>query len=377
MPENTPHQIDQVAVALGDNAYSVLIGQGLIANAAQYIAPVLKSPNSIIVADQTVWEHYGKSLQASLIAQGIKAPEILIEPGEKSKSYAGLEALLEALFALGIDRNTTIIALGGGISGDLAGFAASIALRGVPFIQIPTTLLSQIDSAVGGKTAINSPHGKNLVGSFYQPKLVLADMDSLKTLPKRQMQAGYGEMVKYGLIGNADFYSWCLKNAPSMLDADETSLRHGIATSCSMKAAIVVQDEKEKNKRALLNFGHTFAHALEAETGFSNRLLHGEAVAIGMVMACELSAALELISPETGQQLSAHFKSLGIMHHVKCIEQTWGAERLLAHMAHDKKALNGQLVFILLESIGHATINKQVPQQLVQQVLQSHIDQTI
>lgn len=365
--------IAQVPVSLAERGYSIFIGAGLLDNAARYIAPVLKAPRTVIIADEALWPLYGNKLQASLLSQGIEAPHILVPSGEQSKSFSGLEKLLEQLLSLPIDRRTTLIALGGGVIGDLVGFAASIALRGVPFIQIPTTLLAQVDSSVGGKTAINSKSGKNLIGSFYQPKLVLADITTLKTLPKREMQSGYAEIIKYGLITDASFYEWCLTHGEQLLLGHVKYLRHAIATSCAMKARIVEEDEKEEGRRAWLNFGHTFAHALEAETGFSSKLLHGEAVALGMVLALNLSFRLGLINEDESQKLARHFVELGIKAHIHEVQNNWNMARLIAHMQKDKKAEKDSLNFVVLEKIGKARLQKSVAPALIKTVLEQEI----
>jgi 3-dehydroquinate synthase len=277
------------------------------------------------------------------------------------------------LLALKPDRKTTLIALGGGVVGDLVGFAASVLLRGVPFIQIPTSLLAQVDSSVGGKTAINSKGGKNLIGSFYQPQLVLADTGTLDTLPLRELRAGYAEIIKYGLIMDESFYRWCLAHGAQMLAGDKTMRQDAVVRSCGFKAAVVKADEREADMRALLNFGHTFAHALEAETGYGEKLNHGEAVAIGMVMACRLSAELGLIGNDVEAELAAHLRALGMAAELKDIDHPWNAAAIASHFSEDKKAENGKLTFIVLDAIGKARVAKDVDAALAQQVVASYL----
>lgn len=368
-----PQSISNVHVALGERSYDIMIGEGLFANIAAYIAPALVTPRTVIISDETVWQHYGSAVQAALVAQGIQTAKIVVATGEGSKSYEGLQTVMEGLLAAKIDRATTIIALGGGVVGDLAGFAASIALRGVPFIQIPTSLLAQVDSSVGGKTAINSAHGKNLIGSFYQPRLVIADIGVLKTLPARQMLSGYAEIIKYGLIADTAFYHWCLRHGARMMAGETAYLARAVEASCQMKADIVGEDERESAKRALLNLGHTFGHALEAETGFSDALLHGEAVAIGMVMACALSEKLGYIDGSIRAELAAHFKALGLPASPKDIRADWNVDALMEHMAVDKKAEDGALNFIVLKQLGQAAMQKRVDAALVRAVLAGFI----
>lgn len=358
-------------VALGERGYDIVIGAGLIAKAGALIAPIAK--NVIVVTDANVMAHYGKALEASLKAAGVRSTGIVVAAGEGSKSFRSFETLMDKILSLKPDRKTALIALGGGVVGDLTGFAASTLLRGVPFIQIPTSLLAQVDSSVGGKTAINTQAGKNLVGSFYQPKLVIADLETLKTLPPREMRAGYAEIIKYGLIADAAFYQWCLANAAKLLEGDLAALQYAVQKSCAMKAAIVEADEREADKRALLNFGHTFAHALEAETGFSDTLLHGEAVAIGMVMASRLSAAMGLIGREVEAELMAHFTGLGMKAEPKDVKQDWRAANIALHFASDKKAEGGALTFVVLQALGNAAVAKKVDPQLAHDVVESYL----
>lgn len=362
-----------VRVELDARNYDILIGSGVLARAAEYILPVMAGRHAVIISDSNVAPLYAPALTQQLVAAGVKVDLLTVPAGEASKGFATFEWLLEALLALKPDRKTTIVALGGGVVGDLAGFAASVLLRGVPFIQIPTSLLAQVDSSVGGKTAINSKGGKNLIGSFYQPKLVLADSDALKTLPPRELRAGYAEIIKYGLIMDADFYRWCLSNAAKLLDGDAAALQEAVKQSCTMKAKIVKADEREADMRALLNFGHTFAHALEAETGYGAKLIHGEAVGIGMVMACRLSARMGLVDAKLEDELATHFAALGMLAQPRDVAHAWDASAIAAHFAEDKKAESGTLTFVVLDAIGKARVAKQVDAALALDVVASFL----
>lgn len=367
-------QPTRVAVALDGRGYDIVVGSGVLANAAAYIVPKLASKRAIIVSDANVEPLYGEILGKQLHALGIEVGGLIVGAGEGSKSFASFEMVMEGLLQQKVDRKTTIIALGGGVVGDLAGFAASVLLRGVPFIQVPTSLLAQVDSSVGGKTAINASMGKNLIGSFYQPKLVLADSDVLKTLPARELRAGYAEIIKYGLIMDQQFYRWCLANGATLLSGNQEAIQYAVEQSCRMKAAIVEADEREADKRALLNFGHTFAHALEAETGFGEKLIHGEAVAIGMVMACRLSARMGLIGADVEQELAAHFKALGMMASPRDLVHPWNAAAIASHFSEDKKAENGTLTFVVLKALGDAQVVKNVDAALAHEVVRSFLD---
>jgi 3-dehydroquinate synthase len=353
-----------LTVALAERSYEIHIGHGLLADAGALLEPVLASKRVIVVSDSNVAPLYAPALEASLARAGVRCDVLTVAAGEGTKGFATLETLLEQMLALAPDRKTTVIALGGGVVGDLAGFAASVLLRGVPFVQIPTTLLAQVDSSVGGKTAINSRAGKNLVGSFYQPQRVLIDLDTLATLPARELRAGYAEIIKYGLIMSAEFYRWCIMNGGNLLAGEPAALAHAVSECCRMKAEIVGADEREAGSRALLNFGHTFGHALEAETGMSEKLLHGEAVAIGLVMACRMSAHLGLISADMERELAAHFTALGLPSTPRDVAHDWNAERIAAHFASDKKTENGALTFVLLDAVGAARVVKDVDASL-------------
>lgn len=367
-------QTARVQVKLDGRGYAIVIGAGVLANAAEHILPVLAGKRAIILSDANVAKIYADALTKQLQAKGIVTALLTVKAGEGSKSFKNFEWVMEQLLKQKADRKTTLIALGGGVVGDLAGFAASVLLRGVPFIQIPTSLLAQVDSSVGGKTAINASMGKNLIGSFYQPQLVLADSDVLKTLPPREMKAGYAEIIKYGLIMDAEFYRWCLANGTKLLSGDQGAIQYAVEQSCRMKAAIVEADEREADKRALLNFGHTFAHALEAETGFGDKLIHGEAVAIGMVMACRLSARMGLIGAEVEQELAAHFKALGMLAVPRDVKHKWKADAIASHFSEDKKAENGALTFVVLKALGDAQVAKHVDAALALEVVSAFLN---
>ncbi len=346
----------RLAVALGPRSYEIIVERDLLGRAADFIAPLLRQRRTITVTDRSVAALHLPALEHSLRAAGIECERVIVEAGEGAKDFRHLEALIERLIEMGVERGTTLIALGGGVIGDLAGFAASILLRGIDFIQIPTTLLAQVDSSVGGKTGINTSAGKNLVGSFHQPRLVLADIDTLATLPPRELRAGYAEIVKYGLIGDAGFFAWLERNGGALLAGDAAARRHAVLTSCAAKAAIVAEDERESGSRALLNLGHTFGHALEAECGYSGRLLHGEAVAIGMALAFDLSARLGLCPAADAARLRRHLTDVGLPVVYPGLGESGMPERLLNHMGRDKKVRGGRLTFVLAEGIGRARI---------------------
>ncbi|HEY3694028.1 3-dehydroquinate synthase [Phenylobacterium sp.] len=362
--------IRTVPVALGGRAYDVLIGPGLIDEAGARIAPLLKRPRLAVVSDETVWSLHGARFAAALEAAGIAALPVVIRPGEQTKSFAGLAELSGRLLSLGLDRGDLIAALGGGVVGDLAGFAAAIYKRGVDFVQVPTTLLAQVDSSVGGKTAIDTPHGKNLIGAFHQPRLVLADLDVLATLPEREMRAGYAEVVKYGLLGDAAFFDWLEANAAAVVARQPQALGRAVARSVEMKAAIVAEDETEQGRRALLNLGHTFGHALEAETGYGAALLHGEAVAAGQALAFRFSAAQGLCPGRDADRAAAAIAAAGLPTTLAEIPgHPFDAGRLLAHMGQDKKAEAGRLTFVLARRLGEAFVAKAVDPAAVRDFL--------
>jgi 3-dehydroquinate synthase len=362
-----------VPVSLAGRSYDIVVGTGLLPNAGQWLAGVAKRRRTVVVTDENVAARHLESLQTALRQDGFAVDAIVLPPGEGSKSWAGLERLTNDLLDREVERGDIITALGGGVIGDLTGFAASILRRGVDFIQIPTTLLAQVDSSVGGKTGINTPHGKNLVGAFHQPRLVLADIDMLDTLPDRQMRAGYAEVLKYGLLGDAAFFDWLEQNGHQLLAGDRTALIYAVVASCRAKAAIVAADERESGQRALLNLGHTFGHALEAETGFSDRLLHGEAVATGMGLAFELSARLGLCPETDVERVRNHVRRTGLPVTARDITGEMGASfdaaSLRRHMNQDKKVADGQITFVLAEGIGRAILRKGVPDEILMDVL--------
>jgi 3-dehydroquinate synthase len=349
-------------VGLGERAYEVLVGPGLIDTAGERIAPLLKRRRTAVVADETVADLHGSRLRASLEAAGVACEFIVIPPGEGSKSFEGLASVTDRLLALALDRGDMIVAFGGGVVGDLAGFAAAIYKRGIDFVQIPTTLLAQVDSSVGGKTAIDTPRGKNLVGAFHQPRLVLADLDVLASLPERQMRAGYAEVIKYGLLGDFAFFEWLEANGPAVLARDPSALANAVARSVEMKAEIVVEDERETGRRALLNLGHTFGHALEAEMGFGDGLLHGEAVALGCAQAFRFSAELGLAPRQDALRAEQGIAAAGLPVRLDQLEWPQGlsVDRLIDHMLQDKKTADGALTLVLARALGDAFVARAV-----------------
>ncbi|MCP1974687.1 3-dehydroquinate synthase [Bradyrhizobium elkanii] len=366
-----------VDVALGDRAYDIVIGRGVLQSLGERVAALRPGVRTAIVTDRTVAKHWLEPTEASLAAAGVPTSRIVVEEGEGSKSYATLTEVSEALIAAKIERNDLVIALGGGVVGDLAGFAAAILRRGVDFVQVPTSLLAQVDSSVGGKTGINSPQGKNLIGAFHQPVLVIADTSVLDTLSPRQFRAGYAEVAKYGILGDEAFFAWLEKNHADIF-AGGAGREHAIATSCRAKAGVVSRDERETGERALLNLGHTFGHALEAATGFSDRLFHGEGVAVGMVLAAEFSAQLGMISSDDAGRIARHLSAVGLPTRLQDIagfaqEGLADADALLALMAQDKKVKRGKLTFILLEAVGRAVIANNVEPQPVRDFLQAKL----
>lgn len=365
----------RVRVELGARSYDIVIGAGAIDDVACLKAIYPKLRRVLVVTDDSVERLHGARLAAALDRAGLARETVVLPPGESTKSFAMLETLCETLLAKRIDRGDVIVAFGGGVIGDLAGFAASILLRGIDYVQIPTTLLAQVDSSVGGKTAIDAKQGKNLVGAFHQPRAVIADTALLDTLPRRDMLAGYAEVAKYGLIGDAEFFAWLERAWPSIAGGAGPERTGAIAYSCRAKAAIVAEDEREAGKRALLNFGHTFGHALEAECGFGDELRHGEAVALGMVMAFDLSAALGLCDPAAGERARRHFAAAGLPTSLRAntlAARHWPAERLVHHMHSDKKARDGALTFILARGIGEAFVAHDVPADRVIATLRAH-----
>lgn len=356
-PGNAGHEYQTIKVELGDRSYLIHVGTNLIENAGALIKPLLARPQTVVVTDHNVADAVLPALQKSLDAEDIAHKSITLPPGEGTKSFNNLERLCDFLLDAKVERGDMIIALGGGVIGDLTGFAASILRRGIDFIQIPTSLLAQVDSSVGGKTGINTRFGKNLVGAFHQPRLVLADVGVLSSLPPRELRAGYAEVAKYGLIDQPEFFEWLEANGAALLEGDTSLTAHAVAVSCKAKAAIVAEDEREQGKRALLNLGHTFAHALEAEAGYSGRLVHGEAVAIGMCLAHDFSQVLGLSTGQDAGRVAAHLKSMGLPTRIGDIPgDPMSAGALLEHMRQDKKASGGALTFILTKGIGKAHI---------------------
>ena len=352
----------RIDVGLGGRAYPVLIGRELLGQAGELVRPLLRRARTAVVTDETVDAAHGAALAHSLEAAGIEAPRIVLPPGEETKSFAHLAELSGRLLNLKLDRGDLIVAFGGGVVGDLAGFAAAIYKRGIGFVQVPTTLLAQVDSSVGGKTAIDTPQGKNLVGAFHQPRLVLADLEVLDTLPDRQMRAGYAEVIKYGLLGDFGFFEWLETHGVQALAREPAALERAVARSVEMKAQIVAEDETETSgRRALLNLGHTFGHALEAETGFGDRLLHGEGVALGCAMAFRFSAKLGLCSGQEAERAAAAIAAAGLPARLSQLDAgPFAADALLGHMGQDKKAEGGRLTFILAHGLGQAFVAKDV-----------------
>jgi len=358
-----------VTVGLGERSYPIHIGPGLLARAAELLKPLVRGPLPI-VTDAHVGQMHLANLLVTLGEAGIDARPIVLPPGEGTKSFAGLELLSGQLLNTGVDRSGLVVAFGGGVIGDLTGLAAGLLKRGIAFAQVPTTLLAQVDSSVGGKTAINTAFGKNLVGLFHQPRIVIADTALLGSLPRRELLAGYAEVAKYGALGDAAFFEWLESNGAKALGGDGAAMVHAVAQSCRMKADIVARDERETGDRALLNLGHTFGHALEAATGFSDRLLHGEGVAIGMALAFRLSVALGLCPGQDAERFMRHLKAVGLPTAIADIPGPRPApEVLLEHMAHDKKVKDGRVTFVLVKGIGQAFATADVPLEAVRDTL--------
>lgn len=362
--------METVHVGLEGRAYDIHIGQGLLGRAGELIRQISDRKRMMIVTEENVAALHLQTLQDGLAAEGIESDALVLPAGESTKSWPYFEQTVEWLLAQKVERKDLVIALGGGVIGDLTGFAAATMRRGVGFVQIPTSLLAQVDSSVGGKTGINAPQGKNLIGAFHQPSLVLADVDVLGTMTERDFLSGYGEVVKYGMLGDAKFFEWLEDNGPKLAAGDVTARIAAVKRSCEMKADIVERDETEQGDRALLNLGHTFCHALEAATGYGDRLLHGEGVAIGCALAFELSARLGLCSQEDPSRVRAHLKEMGMKVDLSDIQGVLpSAEDLVDLMGQDKKVVDGQLRFILARSIGDAFVTADVPRDAVVQVL--------
>ena len=368
--QSLPNKSVGLEVELGDRSYPIYIAEGLISNVGEHI----HATRCIIISDENVAPLYAADVVESCQAAGIQTDLIILPAGEGTKSFDSYQGLMERLLELQPDRKTALIALGGGVIGDLTGFAASTLLRGVPFVQVPTSLLAQVDSSVGGKTAINCAAGKNLIGAFYQPQAVIIDVKTLETLPPREVDAGYAEVVKYGLIDDADFYNWLDEHAAAMQAKEVEALTYAITESCAAKARIVAEDEREQGKRALLNLGHTFGHALEKQTGYSDKLLHGEAVAIGMLMAADLSIRLGYCDASVKTELLEHYAKIGLRTSLDDVrDESWDAETLTSYCYADKKAENGTLTFVLLVSIGEAFVARDVPHDTVNAVFSEYI----
>ncbi len=365
----------KITVRLKDNSYDIHVGEGLLDQAGELVAPILARPKTVIITDENVARHQLPRLERALTNADISFGSLILPAGEATKSFKQLEKLLDRLLELRLERSDKIIAFGGGVIGDLVGFAASIYQRGIGFIQIPTTLLSQVDSAVGGKTGINSPRGKNLIGSFHQPDLVLTDVTVLDSLPEKQLLAGYAEVVKYGLIGDKGFFHWLEDNGRKIISGDPAARIEAILTSCRVKAHIVAEDEKEQGVRALLNLGHTFGHALEAEVGYSGDLLHGEAVAIGMVMAFDLSVKMGLCPASDAENVRRHLEDMSLPttighsnHPISKIHMT--ATDLYDHTLHDKKTSAGKVTYVLASAIGGAMLRRDVAPEDIREIFQ-------
>ncbi|MGV6805540.1 MAG: 3-dehydroquinate synthase [Ruegeria sp.] len=364
-----------VFVDLAERSYDVIIGPDLLAHAGARIKPLLHRPRVAVLTDETVASLHLDALRKGLAASEIDMSALALPAGEATKSWPHFERAVEWLLAEKIERRDVVVALGGGVIGDLAGFAAAVLRRGVRFVQIPTSLLAQVDSSVGGKTGINAPQGKNLIGAFHQPSMVLADTEVLGTLTHRDFLAGYGEVVKYGLLGDASFFEWLEGKGPALASGDMAARVEAVTRSVQMKADIVSRDETEQGDRALLNLGHTFCHALEAATGYSGRLLHGEGVAIGCALAFELSARLGLCSQEDPSRVRAHLRAMGMKTDLADIPGDLpAADTLVDLMAQDKKVIDGQLRFILARGIGKAFVTTDVPREAVLSVLQDALE---
>ncbi|MDX2082863.1 MAG: 3-dehydroquinate synthase [Rickettsiales bacterium] len=365
--------LNKIRVNLDNRSYEILIGSGIIDHLTKFLAH--KNYSKIfIITDEKIAKLHLTTLKQVLNESQINSETIITESGEQAKSFASLEKICEEILQKNIDRKSLIIAFGGGVIGDLSGFIASILLRGIDFIQIPTTLLAAVDSSVGGKTAINSKSGKNLIGSFYQPQLVITDLNFLKTLPKRQLLSGYAEVLKYALIQDQNFFDFLTKNYQKIFSYDQEILAEIIKKSCQSKSDIVSQDERENGIRALLNFGHTFGHVFETETNYSDEILHGEAVAIGMLMAAKMSLNFKMISENKFDEIKSHLINCGFVIDPKKIRRNWNLENLIEHLYKDKKNEDGNLTFILLEKIGSAKIVKSVALADFKKVIEEFCD---
>ena len=366
---------NKLRINLKENSYDIIIEHGLLSELGALISKKFGKPNTFIVTDSNIAAHWLKQTIESLTAQGMSPKVLEVPVGERTKSFINLEKIIDQLLESKVDRDSVLIALGGGVIGDLAGFAGAVTLRGIKVIQVPTTLLSQVDSSVGGKTGVNVRQGKNLVGSFHQPSLVAIDTQVLQTLPSRQLFAGYAEVLKYGLIKDRSFFDWLELNGKKVLEGDKLAQQFAIFTSCRIKAEIVEADEKEKNLRAILNFGHTFGHALEAEAGYDGNLLHGEAVSIGMVLAIELSKSLGYLSGQDAGRAVEYIRNIGLPTNINSIEgsTSWHPDGIIQHMQHDKKVSNGQLRFVLIKGIGEAYLTADVERNDIYRVIEKSL----
>lgn len=358
--------MNKTTVELGSRSYDILIGEDIIDDAARHIRPVLSRARTVIITDDNVAIHQLGRLEKNLSASDIRYDTIILPAGEATKSFSSLENLLNQMLELRLERKDVVIALGGGVIGDLVGFAASIYLRGIDFIQIPTTLLAQVDSSVGGKTGINSASGKNLIGAFHQPRLVLIDVTTLDTLEQRHVVAGYAEIIKYGLINDEAFFSWLEENGKALISGDRDLRIKAIKESCDAKAAVVASDEKEAGARALLNLGHTFGHALEAENGYNDKLFHGEAVAMGIIMAFELSEKMGHCAQADVMRIKNHFEAVGASG---VAQFDFDVKNLVNHMKGDKKMSDGKLTFVLASGIGKSFLSNDVDMNDVKAIL--------
>ena len=366
---------NKLRINLKENSYDIIIEHGLLSELGALISKKFGKPKTFIVTDSNIAAHWLKQTIESLSAQGMSPKVLEVPVGERTKSFINLEKIIDQLLESKVDRDSVLIALGGGVIGDLAGFAGAVTLRGIKVIQVPTTLLSQVDSSVGGKTGVNVRQGKNLVGSFHQPSLVAIDTQVLQTLPSRQLFAGYAEVLKYGLIKDRSFFDWLELNGKKVLEGDKLAQQFAIFTSCRIKAEIVEADEKEKNLRAILNFGHTFGHALEAEAGYDGNLLHGEAVSIGMVLAIELSKSLGYLSGQDAGRAVEYIRNIGLPTNINSIEgsTSWHPDGIIQHMQHDKKVSNGQLRFVLIKGIGEAYLTADVERNDIYRVIEKSL----
>ena len=364
-----------VEIDLGERSYNIAIGVNILSSIDNFLPFDVKGKKIFLITDDNV-EPYANDIRDVLTKSGASFCEVIVFPhGEKTKSYTRLQDAHDWMLSHNIHRNSVVFAVGGGVIGDLAGFSAATVLRGVSFVQIPTSLLAQVDSSVGGKTGINTQYGKNLVGAFYQPVSVVADMDVFKTLPVRELRAGYAEILKYGLIDDLGFFEWLEVNGSDVVGADIQKISYAVEVSCKAKAAIVEADEKEHGKRALLNLGHTFGHALEAVAGYDGTLLHGEGVAIGMVMAFDLSVAMGLCPKEDALRVREHIKEMGLPVHAGGIGLTTNVDDLIAIMQRDKKAVDNKMTFILVNGIGSAFVTQEVPEGMVRQIILQSLEE--